>query len=270
MKNKAYSSIPIVKRSSKPRDNGLTMVFDYGMGLYQQRDLLDVASDYIDLVKIRVGSSRLYNMSYLKSKIELYKGYEVLTFPGGQFLEYAISIEKTEEYLKETVKLGFEVVEVSDNRIQISFRQKEKLIKTAKSEYGLRVLGEVGSKDKCSSLEEILSDIDNTLKAGAWKVLIEAADLFVEGKFRINIVEGICKRFDTKELIFELPHYRIKGIDKLAIYEMQTILIREFGCNVSLANVDEGEIYVLEGVRRNIDGNMDLELAKKMFKRDPN
>ena len=46
-------------RPGKPRDEGLTMVVDWGLGLHAQEDLLATTAPYFDFAKIAVGISRL-------------------------------------------------------------------------------------------------------------------------------------------------------------------------------------------------------------------
>ncbi len=42
MEQRAFSSVPITERLKKPRNSGLTMMFEYGMGLMAQEDMLSV------------------------------------------------------------------------------------------------------------------------------------------------------------------------------------------------------------------------------------
>ncbi|MGB7001066.1 MAG: phosphosulfolactate synthase [Halobacteriota archaeon] len=49
MKRKAFEIIDVVNRAEKPRDVGLTMVLDKGLGYHAAQDLMEYASEYIDL-----------------------------------------------------------------------------------------------------------------------------------------------------------------------------------------------------------------------------
>ena len=49
-------------------------------------------------------------------KINVYKQYNVVPYPGGQFLEYAVLCGKVDAYFaKKRRAVGFPAVEVSDN-----------------------------------------------------------------------------------------------------------------------------------------------------------
>jgi phosphosulfolactate synthase len=263
MNRRAFSSIWIPERSQKPRDSGLTMIIDYGMGLVRQEDLLKTIGPYIDLAKIRVGSAALYGESCLKSKVVLYQRYGVDVFPGGQFLEYAITQGKMHEYFQEAQKYGFNLVEVSDNRLEISPEEKSEVIQTAIQRYGLKVLAETGSKVKATAVEALIMDIQRNLKAGAWKVLVEAYEFFHEGKFQAEVVGQIQKAIDPHLLIFEITTRHTKGVDVHGRYSTQSWLVNNLGISVNVGNVDPEEVLVLEGLRRNLDSNMDLSKVSK-------
>jgi phosphosulfolactate synthase len=47
--------VPLGGRSKKPRDQGLTMVIDKGLGLHETKDLFDVAGEYIDFLNLGSG-----------------------------------------------------------------------------------------------------------------------------------------------------------------------------------------------------------------------
>ena len=261
---RAFPSIFVTDRSEKPRTNGLTMIIDYGMGLTQQEDLLKTIGSYIDLAKIRVGSAALYEDSTLRSKISLYSKYSVFVFPGGQFLEYAISQGKMHEYFAEVKNYGFHLVEVSNNRLEISPQEKVEIIQTAIHRYGLKVLAETGSKVEATSVKDLILDIQRNLNAGAWKVLVEALEFFDNGKFQTEIVNKISKAIDPGVLIFEIPTRHTKGVDIHGRYSTQTWLIQNLGVEANIGNMDSEEVLQLEGLRRNLDSNMDLSKVLKV------
>jgi phosphosulfolactate synthase len=255
---RAFASISIVARSEKPRGCGVTMIIDYGMGLRQQEDLLSVAGSYVDLAKIRVGSGALYESGLLRSKIDLYKRHRVEVFPGGQFLEYALAQNMTSAYLAEVRDLGFSLVEVSDNRLEISRGEKISVIRTAREEYGLQVLAETGSKVAATAPEDLIEDIKGSLEAGAWKVLLEAAEFFEDGDLNRELIENIQRAVDPERLIFEIPTRHARGVANYDRYSLETWLIKNLGKEVNIGNVAPEEILQLEGLRRNLDSNMDL------------
>jgi phosphosulfolactate synthase len=255
---RAFENIPVVNRSEKPRMCGITMVIDYGMGLGQQEDLLTVVGRYIDLAKIRVGSAALYDSALLRAKIALYKKYSVDVFPGGQFLEYALVRGKMHEYFGEVKELGFSLVEVSDNRLEISLEDKIKVVRTAIEDYELRVLAETGSKVASTAPEDLIGDIKSSLEAGAWKVLLEAVELFDQEVFKKELIEQVQRAVDPSKLIFEIPTRHTRGVTNYDRYSLETWLVRNLGMEVNIGNVAPEEVLQLEGLRRNLDSNMTL------------
>ncbi len=218
MYNDLFSNIPIKKRKEKPREFGLTVIIEQKLGLKLQKDSLSLMADYIDLAKIATGVAALIEDQTLMKKIDLYHENNILAFPGGQFLEYVIAKNKVREYFSDVIKAGFKLVEVSDNLIDISPDKKCSFIKMATQEYGLKVLGETGSKKVSSDIKLLIKDIKDCLRCGAWKVMFEAAELFENGKFKINIIKTISQDIDIKNIIFELPG---SWIPKITISDIQ-------------------------------------------------
>ncbi len=256
MYNDLFSNIPIKKRKEKPREFGLTVVIEQKLGLKLQKDFLGLMADYVDLAKIATGISALIEAQTLRKKIELYHKYNILAFPGGQFLEYVIAKDKVREYYSDTIKAGFRLVEVSDNLIDISPEKKCGLIKMAIQEYGLKVLGETGSKKVSSDVKLLINDIKNCLECGAWKVMFEAAELFESGKFKSNIIKGISHEIDLQRIVFELPGPKIPKITVSDIYSLMSWLIENLGSEVNIANVEPSEIFSLEAERINLGAHM--------------
>jgi phosphosulfolactate synthase len=256
MYNSVFSNIPIDKRGGKPRESGLTVIIDRGLGVQEEEDFLDLEADYIDLAKFYVGIAALIDPHIVRAKIDLYHQYGVSAFPGGMFLEYAVSKGKEREYLSDVIKAGFAWVEVSDNNIDISSDRKCSLIKMASQEYGLRVLGEVGSKKKSSDVNKLIGDVKDCLEYGAWKVMFEAAELFENGRFKREIAEAISQELDIAKVIFELPGPWIPKIVSSDIYSLQAWLVDNVGPGVNIANVEVYEVLGLEAERTNLGTRM--------------
>ncbi len=252
MYNDLFSNIPIKKRKEKPIKFGLTVIIEQKLGLKLQKDSLSLMADYIDLAKIATGVAALIEDQTLRKKIDLYHENNILAFPGGQFLEYVIAKNKVREYFSDVIKAGFKLVEVSDNLIDISPDKKCSFIKMATQEYGLKVLGETGSKKVSSDIKLLIKDIKDCLRCGAWKVMFEAAELFENGKFKINIIKTISQDIDIKNIIFELPGSWIPKITISDIHSLQVWLIENLGSDVNIANVDPFEVLDLEVERMNL------------------
>lgn len=254
-------SVPVANRIQKPRDIGLTMVMDKGLGLNDTMDMLSVAGDYIDYIKLAFGTSALYTRQLLQDKISVIKDRGIFIYPGGTFLEVAIMQNKTEDFLHRARDLGFSAIEVSDGTIPVTRDLRSKVIRTAIS-LGFEVISEVGKKDPNSSfiVSEVTNQIKADLDAGASKVILEARE---SGK-GIGVFDGkgdiLKDRFE--EVLSEV------GDANLIIWEaplksQQQELIFNFGSNVNLGNIAPAEVLALESLRVGLRSDTLKPLAEK-------
>lgn len=256
MKMKAWTGViesPISHRSLKPRQVGLTMVIDKGLGLNQSQDLISTAGDYIDLIKLTFGTSAFYDYDLLKKKIELFKKAQILIMPGGTFLEVALWQNRLEAYLERAQELGFSAIEVSDGTLDISPAVRQRVIQSC-LEKGFVVISEVGKKDPKESppLSILIDQAQKDLAAGVFKVIIEAREagrgvgIFdEEGKTKMDEVEKIVDAIGHPDvLIWEAP-----------LKNQQQDLILRFGCNVNLGNIPPEEVLALEALRQGLRGD---------------
>ena len=268
-KNTFFEGIKVIQREQKPREKGITMMIDWGLGLLSQEDILQIASSYIDLAKVAVGISRMVTKDFLIEKNTLYRRFNVNPFPGGMLLELAIhqykkrgknAIEVAKIYYEESRRVGYTVMEVSDNVIHITPQEKKKIISLAVEEFGYKVLGEVGSKSEMTDASQMIADINNCLEAGSWKVLLEAAE-FVDkekGKLRLDLVDTILKRFPSDKLIFEMPGYWNSSTTLSGTHDMKIYLVEKFGHDINFANILPQDIIELETLRLNLGVGMKL------------
>jgi len=118
-----FVELPHARSQVKPRATGLTMVADFGLPYLQAKDMVEMAGRYIDLAKIAVGTSRLYDLGYLRKKLALYRRHGIRPFIGGQFQEYVFATYGANilrKFLLEATRVGFDVVEVSDNCVPLT------------------------------------------------------------------------------------------------------------------------------------------------------
>jgi phosphosulfolactate synthase len=256
MHQKAWDKIirmPVPGRSRKPRTVGLTMVIDKGIGLRLMADLVEIAGDYIDLIKLTFGTSAFYDRTLLKKKNELIRASGIEVMPGGTFLEVAFWQGGVDQYLKRAKALGFSAIEISDGTIAIERPRRKDLIQKS-LDLGFKVITEVGKKDAKEVLPIALIHqlIGEDLDAGAFKVIIEAREagkgvgIFdQEGRTRIDEVENIIAGAkNALDLIWEAP-----------LKNQQQDLILRFGPNVNLGNIPYEEILALEALRQGLRGD---------------
>jgi phosphosulfolactate synthase len=257
MEQTPFRFMNIPQRPEKPRDTGITMMIDWGMGVAQQRGILDIAGVYIDIAKIAVGLSGIISERVLTEKIAAYADHQVSAFIGGQFLEYGVyhqGMEIAKRYYEEARRVGFEYVEVSDYNLEISPEDKYELVRMGVEDFGLKILGEVGSKTECSSTQAMVDGIKGCLASGAWKVFVEGAEFTdkEDGSIREDVIDGVTKGVDLKDIIFELPGHWISNVHACGIHDMEMFLIQQFGPEINIANVAPGEIMMLETLRTGV------------------
>jgi phosphosulfolactate synthase len=230
------------------------MMIDWGLPLSLQKDCLDAQGIYVDEAKIAASIPRVMPKSYLKSKIDAYKAEGIFTFPGGLFTELAIAQGNFEVFLKEARESGFSGIEVSDNLLRIDPRQKKAVISKAVKEYGLAVMGEVGRKEGFMTREELIADVENCLDAGASMVLLEAHELF-HGDIRQDVLEELTKKVPLEKIMFELPVAVLPDATKAYKVKVLSWMIKQFGTDVNLANVEWDEVYFTEITRIGAGGS---------------
>lgn len=248
-----FRRIPVPERQQKPRTKGLTMMIDWGLPLGLQKDCLEAQGLYVDEAKIAASIPRVMQRTYLKKKIDAYQAEGIFTFPGGLFTELAIAQGNYEVFLNEAKEAGFSGIEVSDNLLKIGPRQKKAVISKAVQDYGLTVMGEVGRKEGSMTRDELIADVENCLDAGASIVLLEAHELF-HGEIRQDVLEELTKRVRLEKMMFELPVAVLPDMTKAYKIKVLSWMIKQFGTEVNLANVEWDEIYFTEITRRGAAG----------------
>lgn len=245
--------VPVEGRTVKPRENGITMVIDKGIGLGNLKDLIEVAGDYIDIIKLTFGTSALYDQKLLKEKNEIITSSNIDVMPGGTFLEVAVWQGVFDKYLARAKELGFSALEVSDGTIEIDKETRMNIINKS-VDAGFKVITEVGKKDPKEVLPISLVHqlIGDDVENGAFKVIIEAREAGKgvgvydqEGKIKEdeidNIIRGVA---DLNCLMWEAP-----------IKSQQQALIIRFGPNVNLGNIPKDEVLALETLRLGLRGD---------------
>jgi phosphosulfolactate synthase len=238
-------------RSSKPRRSGLTMIVDQGLPLAQQADLLRLAGEYADLAKIKTGTARLYPRAILVGKLKQYQLHRVQPFLGGQFHEYVFATQGSRAlagFYDEALRLGFAAIEISDNVVPLSPRERKAQIRAARSA-GLVVYGEVGSKKTLSNPRLLVAQAEDCFAAGAALVLVEAAELVRKGRPNRRTLDLIVKNLDLRKIMIELPGPWIPEVRKCDIEVLKKLLVEELGPDVNLANVVPEDLLDLEATR---------------------
>jgi phosphosulfolactate synthase len=248
-----FHFVPLPRERSvrKPRGNGRTMIVDDGLPLAYARDLVALGGDYIDLAKIKTGTARLYPRARLVEKLRLYKRNRIQPFLGGQFHEYVFATQGARalpKYYAESLALGFEAIEISDNVVPLTDAQRRRQIRNAVAA-GLIVYGEVGSKETLSNPGLLIAQAEVCFDAGAALVLVEAAELVEKGRLRKRTLSMLTKSLDMSRVMIELPGPWISDVRSCDIEDMKKALVNALGPDVNLANVPPASIIDTEATR---------------------
>jgi phosphosulfolactate synthase len=249
-------------RNKKPRSQGITMMIDWGLPPAHQKDLLRTIGSHVDLAKIAVGTAALYPPGVIQEKLDSYRSHGITPFTGGMFIEHAMLHNKTSEFLKAVVDLGFDCIEVSDNLLDMTLDEKCELIRMAHTDYKLRVLGEVGKKEGLAATADFAEDTARCLEAGAERVFLEAADFFAR-KVNDVALNSVIARCGVEPLMFELPGPWIKGITLSDVQQMTNGLIERFGPNVNIGNVMPEQVLSVEAQRVRLGLNAGAKSKQK-------
>ena len=254
MKRKAFEIIDIVNRAEKPRDVGLTMVLDKGLGYRAAQDLMEYASEYIDIIKLGWGTHRLCSEEIVKRKIQLYTDNSILVSNGGTLFEIAYLQRKVDEFFVYARQVGLSSIEISDGSIRISREERSEIIRKCKN-MGFEVFTEVGKKDPLEdarlTIDYRLKEAKSDLDAGATKVIMEAREsgkgigvYDKEGKIKEDMVQKLTEGIGLKNIMFEAPEK-----------SQQVYLILNLGPEVNLGNIKPEDVIPLETLRRGLRGD---------------
>lgn len=249
----AQLRFPLPGYGSKPRQTGYTMVLDKRLGLSETRDLLELASAYIDSIKLTFGTSALYPKAVLREKIKLIRSYGVDVYPGGTLFEIALWQDRLEPFFQCAAELGFTGIEISDGTLTISPKDRRRAIQRAKA-HGFKVVTEVGKKIgpplPVLRMQQMIAD---DLEAGADKVIIEGRE---SGK-GVGIFDenGNIKTAEMEALVHDLPDFERVLVWEAPRKNQQVSLIKRFGPNVNLGNIAPEEVLALAALRCGLRGD---------------
>jgi len=243
-----YTLTQLPEREAKPREKGYTMAMDKGLSIREVEDFIEVAGEYVDIVKL--GWSTSYVVPNLQGKLDAYKAAGIPVYFGGTLFEAFVIRNQFEEYRRILDKYDLQFAEVSDGSIELNHDEKCNYIRTLTSQ--VTVLSEVGSKDDTKIIPPYkwIGLMQAELDAGAWKVIGEAREggnvgLFRStGEVRSGLVEEILTKIPFEKIIWEAPQK-----------EQQVWFVKLLGANVNLGNISPSEVVPLETIRLGLRGD---------------
>jgi phosphosulfolactate synthase len=236
------------KRTSKPRQTGLTLVMDKGLSVAQAENLLSVAEPHIDFIKLGFGTA-LFTRN-LAEKLMVYRHSRIAVFFGGTLFEAFVVRNQFDDYLRFLEHHQIQYAEVSDGSLPMPLQEKCEYIRRLARH--VRVLSEVGSKSEDFDLTpaEWVEAINAELDAGALNVITEARESGTvgiyesNGEIRDELVLEIMAHVPKDKLIWEAP-----------MKNQQARFIKSFGANVNLGNIEPDDVIPLEALRCGLRGD---------------
>ena len=234
--------LDLPQRSAKPRQQGITHVLDRGLSLAEVDGLVEVAGDFVDLVKLGWGTALA--TGNLQPKLERYREHGLPVVLGGTLTELAIAQDRLDRLVEWLHELRLEHIEISDGTITLAHEHKLELIERLANEFV--VLSEVGSKDDTRIMAPYrwVELIQKELAAGAWKVIAEAREsgnigIFRhDGEVRMGLIDEIVHAIPHEQILFEAPRK-----------DQQVWFVRRFGPEVNLGNIPPEDVLSLETIR---------------------
>ncbi len=235
--------LTLPKRSTKPRDSGMTHVVDRGCTASVTHDLLCQAGHIIDIWKFGWGIS--YVDPDARNKVAALRDAGVQTCLGGTLLEIAWLQQKTEAFFRFAAETGFDCIEVSDGSCEMPSDDKLTLIARG-CELGFKVLSEVGSKDPDRTIEtaDWLSAVEADLDAGASWVVAEGRESGTvgiyqsDGAVKGDLIGALHSSPFANRVIYEAPRR-----------SQQVYLLSQMGNAVNLGNIQIDDVLALETLR---------------------
>jgi len=229
-------------RPAKPRETGLTHVIDIGLSPNEAENLMKIAAQHIDLIRLGFGSA--YVTGALQEKVELYQRFEVPVALGGTLTELAWLQQRVDGLRDWLRELGVLHIEVSSGTVEIPPDEKAELIRSLAADF--TVFAEVGDKDPAAIMAPYrwVELIEEALEAGAAKVVCEGrasgdAGMYrPDGEARTGLIDEIVHRVDFHRLIFEAPQRH-----------QQVWFIQHLGPEVNLGNIRPDDVIPLETLR---------------------
>ena len=251
---KSFNFLLNGKHEEKPRNSGLTMVLDKGLGLETAESLMKISGEYVDYLKFGWGTSIVHEQDIISKKVAMYQSYDIQPYTGGTLFELAYMNNKLNEFFEEAHNLGFKTIEISDGSINIEHNNKLECIELA-CDNGFEVLSEVGKKnpikDKELSIDERVELMKSEKEAGSSKIIVEAREggknigIYDEsGNAKEDEIDYIINNFDNNQILWEAPNK-----------DQQVFFILKCGPNVNLGNISTEDITSLETLRRGLRGD---------------
>jgi len=227
-----------------PRQEGLTLTVDKLESF--DRENFEILSTFIDQIKIYNTYPLLITDNLLQKRISYYHQFDIDVSTGSTLTEYAISENSLDKFITECSRIGFDIIEIGENSIDLDIDKKKRISDSILSA-DLRLNWKIGKKDPRHQIgiDTTLLKIDDAIKLGSKKVILEANEGInvgiydQNGSIIWNYVAALTATYPPNTFIFEAP-----------LVSQQSALIAEFGQRVNLAEITIENVASVESQRR--------------------
>jgi phosphosulfolactate synthase len=234
-------------RGPKPRQAGLTLTRDPGLGARGLDLAVESCHEFIDIIKFRNVTPALFTLAQLQDKLRLLRDRQIAAMTGGVLLEWAFAHNIVDRVIEATAEYGFGVMEISDGILPISDDQQARMAASVSSA-GMRVVMEWGRKwpDRLAAPATVANAVKARIDMGAELVVLEESELdlvfALAPDARTDWFGEFQTHVDSNRVTFEAP-------DR----DHQALLIQHFGSEVNLGpNLDLDDVLWVEPMRRGL------------------
>jgi phosphosulfolactate synthase len=227
--------------NEKPRLEGITSIIDKLQPL-DIENFKNIVS-YVDSVKIPQSCFLLYSPTELERRIKFYHEHNISVAIDSKITDYALTNNTLNEYLREILSFGFNIIEVEVN-MNNNFDDNQKITEISNS-FGIELQWKFNKKNSGNNIynNNIFEKIRELLKISKTKIILE-----IDQKVGLNIlnkstdwrfISSLISTYSQSNFIFETD-----------IEFLQINLISKFGERVNLGLIDPFQVGLIEWSRR--------------------
>ena len=258
---KAYDFLKSLHVSPKPRQSSITIASEKAKSFQEAKSFIETVGSIIDYVKFPDHAGLMWRCSpeEIKAKNKLYFDHNIQPLPGGIPFEVAAVNNKIHEYMERTAELGFKAVEISSDSIELDSETRFTAIKNA-IQNKLTVFSEIGKKNpkKLITRNEAIKTAIQDIEAGAKFIVIEKSEVAIAIKNNSKVIHEVVKTIGLDKIVVECG----PGEDR---FEIASWLIKEFGSQVNIENIDINEVYIIESMRQGLHRAVDFNYFEKFL-----
>lgn len=227
--------------NEKPRLEGVTSIIDKLQPL-DIENFKNIVS-YVDSVKIPQSCFLLYSPTELERRIKFYHEHNISVAIDSKITDYALTNNTLNEYLREILSFGFNIIEVEVN-MNNNFDDNQKITEISNS-FGIELQWKFNKKNSGNNIynNNIFEKIRELLKISKTKIILE-----IDQKVDLNIlnkstdwrfISSLISTYSQSNFIFETD-----------IESLQINLISKLGERVNLGLIDPFQVGLIEWSRR--------------------